>query len=202
MSVFRILFLALLLLVVVPHSKEEPKEEPREEEEDEEQQISLSPGNCSACAEEARARKEMRLRDIQKHILDSLGLTEAPNVSRAQLPTVPPIEDLLQDYSTHPQDQAHSFAAGPQYANDQDDANFYAAAKNLFAFQHNPPREYTLFLFGISYRKVIGIDCMCKDLGFIVVKLEKQFFFFPILHNSYKAALKFKISFMHGEGIK
>lgn len=144
MSGFRILFLSLLLLLLIPHSKEEPKEDPKEETEEEVEEVEqeedgVSPGNCSACAEESRARRELRLRGIRAQILGSLGLREPPNVSRAQLPRVPPLDHLLLDYANHQRDEALPFAPGPEYADEDDDEDFYVSAKKVLAFPHTPP---------------------------------------------------------------
>ena len=54
------------------------------------------PSNCSHCSTR-QAKKDYRLASIKNEILRKLHLLSPPNITRRQLPDIPPLRDLIGD---------------------------------------------------------------------------------------------------------
>ena len=54
------------------------------------------PSNCSHCSAR-QAKKDYRLASIRNEILRKLHLRSPPNITRRQLPDIPPLRDLIGD---------------------------------------------------------------------------------------------------------
>jgi len=54
------------------------------------------PSNCSHCSARL-AKRDYRLASIKNEILRKLHLSSPPNITRRQLPDIPPLRDLISD---------------------------------------------------------------------------------------------------------
>ncbi|XP_035215262.1 growth/differentiation factor 8-like [Stegodyphus dumicola] len=141
-----LLFATHVLSVVFPcvwntslyahHMPEDSLDQDVQEWDTEEEENSISEertSNCSRCIEKEE-RRAMRIQTIKNQILTQLGMREAPNVTQKDLPHIPPLDNLLDNYNM--QSDSPTFTPGPEYG-DEDD--FYITAEKVLAFAQTPP---------------------------------------------------------------
>ena len=82
------------------------------------------PMNCNdQCNERLRQeKKELRLNMIKAEILRQLGLKEPPNITRDQIPNVPPLEEIQREYSSGNRYQMQSDQPARNQPEDEYDA--------------------------------------------------------------------------------
>jgi len=80
------------------------------------------PSNCSHCSAR-QAKKDYRLASIKNEILRKLHLRAPPNITRRQLPDIPPLRDLIGDEM-----------ANDSPPNDYSDDDYHATTMKMMLF--------------------------------------------------------------------
>jgi len=73
------------------------------------------PANCSHCGAR-QAKRDYRLASIKNEILRKLQLSSPPNITRRQLPDIPPLRDLIGDDMVSDSPSSDAYAADDDHS--------------------------------------------------------------------------------------
>ncbi|XP_073989818.1 growth/differentiation factor myoglianin isoform X2 [Rhodnius prolixus] len=101
--------------------------------------ITAAASACPACLARSQLRS-VSLASIKEQILNKLGLSQPPNMTGRQFPSIPPVDQILDEYSMQADQPTGGlqFKPGPAYAEESDD--YSATIEKVIAFAQPHPR--------------------------------------------------------------
>ena len=108
------------------------------------------PSNCSHCSAR-QAKRQYRLASIMNEILRKLHLRAPPNITRRQLPDIPPLRDLIGD------DMVSDAPSNNGYSDD----DYHATTMKIMLFPTSGMKNFWFSFCSPSNQDFRNFECCC-----------------------------------------